>query len=129
VDAVLLGLEESTLLVRLSYVALHILAGYFEIYLPAPGSEESLAGMMFGLDLVTRVDLLRPDIAPLLLLVHPAVFLIAMFADSTWHTTHIRTSGTLVLPSVTFQPVEICREAVNRRVCRCWTDEFCVGSR
>ena len=100
-DVVLLGLEEFTLLVRSLYAALHILASYFEISLPARGFEESLAGMMFCPDLVTRMDLLRPDIAPSLLLVHPAVFLMAVFADSTCCTTYIRASSTLTLPSMT----------------------------
>jgi len=128
-DIVLLGLEEFTLLVRLSYAALHILSSYFEILLPARGFEESLAGMMFCPDLVTRVDLLRPDIAPSFLFVHPAVFRIAVFADPTWGTAHIGASGTLTFPSVTFQPVEVCRKTSNERVSRCWVDDFCVSFR
>jgi len=82
-DIILLGLEEFTLLVRLSYTALHILSSYFEISLLARSFKESLTGMMFCLDLVTRVDLLRPDIAPSFLFVHLAVFRIAVFADPT----------------------------------------------
>jgi hypothetical protein len=107
-DVVLLGLEEFTLLIRSLYAALYILASYFEISLLARSFKESLAGMMFYPDLITRMDLLRPDIAPSLLLVYLAVFLIAVFADSTYYTTYIRASSTLTLPSITLQPVEIC---------------------
>ena len=82
-DIVLLGLEEFTLLIRLSYAALRILSSYFEISLLARSFKESLAGMMFYLDPVTRVDLLRPDIAPSFLFVHLAVFRIVVFAYPT----------------------------------------------
>jgi hypothetical protein len=100
-DVVLLGLEEFTLLIRSLYAALYILASYFEISLLARSFKESLVGIMFCLDLITRIDLLRPDIAPSLLLVHLAVFLIVVFADSTCCTIYIRVSSTLTLPSIT----------------------------
>jgi len=82
-DIVLLGLEEFTLLVRLSYTALHILSSYFEISLLARSFKESLVGMMFYSDPITRVDLLRPDIAPSFLFVYLTVFRIAVFAYPT----------------------------------------------
>lgn len=83
-DVVFLGAEKLMLLGRLPLGdCTLILTCHFEVFLPAVDLKESLTRTVLSPDLVTRMELFRTNIPSPLLLIHPSMFLLAMFPHQT----------------------------------------------